>query len=77
MDEYHHLATVRGAGSNPVFRSIGAGQDRFQFSTAADSTVVLCEAVKRIRPGHHGAFAFPTFPHAAVSARSALGKARS
>jgi hypothetical protein len=29
MDQFHHLAKVRVAGSNPVFRSIVAGQVRF------------------------------------------------
>ena len=34
-DEDHHLAKVRVAGSNPVFRSIVAGQRRF-FNLEAD-----------------------------------------
>ena len=35
-DEKHHLAKVRVAGSNPVFRSILAGQSRFSTLMGAD-----------------------------------------
>ena len=76
QDKNHHLAKVRVAGSNPVFRSIVAGQRRlFDFSTSQTAMWFTRGGVKRVRPRHHGAFAFRTFPHAAVSARSALGEA--
>ena len=43
-DEKHHLAKVRVAGSNPAFRSIGAGQRAFSGHSEEGSRLVWSRA---------------------------------
>jgi hypothetical protein len=57
-DENHHLAKVRVAGSNPVFRSIVAGQEKARRSTAPGT-----EPPRSPRPtGHDGPGRTPAGP---------------